>query len=321
MRVVTAADLAQVFTYPAVIEALRTAFVTPVVTPVRHHHPVERAGEPNAMLLLMPAWSDLSTSVGDGAVLGVKIVSVIPGNAGRALPSVVGAYVLFDGITGAPLAVMDGAVLTLWRTASASALAAEYLARQDAGTLLMVGSGALAPHLVKAHCAVRPIRDVMIWNRTLEKAETLAAELAAEGVPARAVADLEPATRSADVISCATLSAEPIIRGEWLRPGAHLDLVGGFTPRMRETDDTAIRRASVFVDTLAGATKEAGDITQPLASGALDRDAIRGDLFGLCAGSIPGRTSADEITLFKSVGTAIEDLAAARLAAELIGLR
>lgn len=319
MRVISAADLDRLFTYPSLIEALRQAFVTPIITPVRHHHPIERAGEPAAMLLLMPAWSDLSTAVGDGAVLGVKIVSVIPGNAERALPSVIGAYVLFDGVTGAPRAVIDGAALTLWRTACASALAAASLARPDATSLLMVGSGALAPHLVRAHRAVRSLSDVVVWNRTLARAEALAAELVAEGIPARATADIEAAARLADVISCATLSTEPLIRGEWLKPGAHLDLVGGFTPRMRETDDTAIRRAAVYVDTLAGATKEAGDITQPLASGALGRDAIRGDLHGLCAGTTAGRARPDEITLFKSVGTAIEDLAAARLAVQRLG--
>ena len=221
-----------------------------------------------------------------------------------------GLYLLLDGKTGEPQALIDGQRLTQWRTACASALAASYLAREDASRLLVIGAGALSPFLVKAHSAVRPIKSVRIWNRTPANAEKVAAALRAEGLPAEAAGDLGAEMAEADIVSSATISNEPLVRGAQLKTGAHVDLVGGFTPTMREADDAAITRARVYVDTRAGATKEAGDIVQPLASGVLKADAIVADLHELARGQKKGRQSADEITLFKSVGAALEDLAA-----------
>ncbi len=313
MIVIDADAIDRVLTRSGMVEALRHGFREAIVTPVRHHHPMPRAGEDDAMLLLMPAWSDGRDGLADDAVTGVKIVSVVPGNAERGLASVVGTYVLMSGASGAPLAVLDGTRLTLWRTAGASALAADYLARPDAKRLVTIGAGALAEHLIEAHTAIRPIEDVAIWNRSLGKAEALAERFAGRPFRVRAVADPEAAIRDADVVSTATMSTTPIVRGDWLKPGAHVDLVGGYTPAMREADDTAIARARVFVDTREGATREAGDITRPLASGVLTLERIVGDLADLCRGAVAGRGGADEITLFKSVGTALEDLVAARL--------
>ena len=207
---------------------------------------------------------------------------------------------------------MDGRAITLWRTAAASALAAGYLAKPNASRLLIVGAGALAPYLIRAHATARPISEVEIWNRDASKAEHLAARLDG-ALRVRAAPDLEAAVRRADVISAATLSTEPLIKGAWLQPGTHVDLVGGFTPKMREADDDCVRKASVFADTRAGASKEAGDLVQPLQAGVITEKDIKGDLFDLCRGLHPGRARADEITFFKSVGTAIEDLAAAVL--------
>lgn len=313
MIVIDAATIDRVSTRAAMVEALRDGFREAVVTPVRHHHPMARAGEPDAMLLLMPAWSDAATAIAEDAVMGVKIVSVVPGNAARGVASVIGAYVLMSGVTGAPVAVLDGTRLTLWRTAAASALAADFLARPDARRMTMVGAGSLSEHLIEAHCAIRPIGEVTIWNRSLAKAEALAARFAGRPFRVTATDDLEAAVADADVVSAATMSTEPLIRGAWLKPGAHVDLVGGYTPTMREADDAAITRARVFVDTRAGACKEAGDLTQPLASGVLTEAAIAGELAELCRGTVAGRATPDEITLFKSVGTALEDLVAARL--------
>ncbi|HET6468451.1 MAG TPA: ornithine cyclodeaminase, partial [Geminicoccaceae bacterium] len=200
-----------------------------------------------------------------------------------------------------------------------SALAARFLAREDAGRLLVIGAGALAPQLARAHAAVRPIRRVLVWNRTPARAGAVAAELAAEGLVAEAAPDLEAAVRQADIVTCCTMSREPLVRGAWLQPGAHVDLVGAFTPDMRESDDAVMRRARVFVDTFDGALAEAGDVVLAMASGALERSAIRADLFGLCRGERPGRTAPDEITVFKSVGCALEDLVAARLVVERAG--
>ncbi len=313
MRLIDAATIDRALTRADMVEALRQGFREDVVTPVRHHHAMARAGEPDAMLLLMPAWSDTAAAISPDAVMGVKLVSVVPGNGARGKPSVTGAYVLMSGVTGEPLAVLDGARLTLWRTAAASALAADFLARPDAETLVMVGAGTLAEHLIEAHCAIRPIREVRIWNRSPDKARALAAKYAGRAFAVTAVTDLDAALAGADVVSAATMSQEPIIRGEALRPGTHVDLVGGYTPAMREADDRAIARARVFVDTRAGALKEAGDLTRPIAAGVLAPEAVVADLADLCRGAKRGRETADEITLFKSVGTALEDLVAARL--------
>ena len=226
-----------------------------------------------------------------------------------------GSYLLLDAVTGVPRALLDGTALTLRRTAAASALAAGFLARQDSAVHLMVGTGALAPHLIAAHAAVRPIRETRIWGRDRQKSVVLAAHLAGSGVVATAVDNLEEAVAAADIITCATLAREPLICGAWLRPGTHVDLVGGYTPEMREA---AIARARVYVDTEM-ALREAGDVVQPLQTGVLPREGIVGDLFGLTRGLCPGRRDAAEITLFKSVGTALEDLAAAQLALSRAG--
>ncbi len=207
--------------------------------------------------------------------------------------------------------MMDGGEITRRRTAAASALAADYLARHDASIMTLVGAGALGPHFVRAHAAVRPVTRVFIYSRTHEKAEALAAELRQDGFEAQATADLETAVRQSDIVSCVTTSTAPIVRGAWLKPGAHVDLAGAFKPTMRETDGETVARSSVYVDTRHGAEVEAGDLLQARDEGKFDFANIRGDLFELCRGAVKGRASQEEITLFKSAGTAIEDLATA----------
>jgi ornithine cyclodeaminase/alanine dehydrogenase-like protein (mu-crystallin family) len=308
MRIVSADEIDRALTYPALVDALAAAFRVDIVVPGRHHHDVERAGA-GGTLLLMPAWTGAADR--DGFV-GTKIVTVFPDNGTRGLASVIGTYLLMDGASGAPLAVLDGTRLTLWRTAAASALAARHLARPDAARMVMVGAGALAPWLIRAHRSQRPLRDVAIWNRRPEAARQLAEGLAAEGLPVRAVENLESAVREADLVSCATLSTAPLVRGAWLKAGAHLDLVGAFKPGMREADDEALQRANVFVDT-DGARTEGGDVAAALASGAIRADQVRGSLIDLCRNRATGRDNPGEITVFKSVGTAVEDLAAAIL--------
>jgi len=176
--------------------------------------------------------------------------------------------------------------------------------------LLVIGAGALAPFLAQAHAAVRPVTKIRIWNRTPANAEKVAAGLAAMGLAAEVASDLDAELAEADIVSSATISTTPLVKGALLKAGAHVDLVGGFTPDMREADDDAVRRARVFVDTRAGAMKEGGDIVQPLASGVLKPEAIIAELAELARGEKKGRESEAEITLFKSVGAALEDLAA-----------
>ena len=224
--------------FPALIDELAEAMRGGFIAPPRHHHAIERAGEPTATHLLMPAWTESASRA--GLYLGAKIVNVFPGNSARGLPAVSGVYVLQSGRTGETLAAIDGTRLTLWRTAAASALAARHLARADAKRLLVVGAGALAPFLARAHASVRPLTAITVWNRRPDGARRLAAALAATGLPAQASDDLEGAVGEADIVSCATLSTAPLIEGRWLRPGQHLDLVGAFSMSMREADDEAL---------------------------------------------------------------------------------
>ena len=308
MRIVTAAEVAQALSYGVLIDALDEAFRADITVPPRHVHMIPQPSGPEAKLLLMPAW----TNSGE-RLLGCKLASVFPDNARLGKPSVYANYLLMSGDTGEALALIDGTTLTLWRTACASALAARYLAREDAEHLVMVGAGALSPHLIRAHGAVRPIKRVTLWNRTRSRAVSTAFALSASGIAPVIADDLEAAVRSADIVSCATLASEPLLHGAWLKKGAHVDLVGAFLPTMREADDQAVRRAHVYVDARATAAKGSGDIAIPLRKKVLRLKDIQGDLFELCRGKAKGRRRKDEITLFKSVGNAVEDLAAAML--------
>jgi ornithine cyclodeaminase len=302
--------------FKLLVAELRTAFAGSFTVPVRHHHTIEHAGKAEATHLLMPAWTD-------GAVpetLGVKIVNVFPDNGKTGLPSIQGIYVLMSGETGVPLAVMDGARLTAWRTAAASALAASFLAAPDSRHLLMVGTGALSPFVIRAHASVRPIDSVTIWGRDPDKARNIADELDEDAFAVGITEDLEQAVGEADIVSCATLSQTPLVHGAWLKPGAHLDLIGAFRPNMRESDDEAVARARLFVDTRDGALKEGGDIVIPLAQGVITADKVEADLFDLCRGTVAVQRAPRDITLFKSTGTAIEDLAAAALVWRKSGL-
>ena len=311
MKIVSAQEVDTLLDFPALIDALRAAFIGGVEAPVRHHHTIERKEGSDSTMLLMPAWSDFATSdVAENGYTGVKIVSVSPDNNAIGLPAVMGVYLLSDGTSCAPLALIDGQKLTLWRTAAASALAAQYLAPENAERLVMIGAGKLAPYLVRAHASVRPIKAVTLWNRSRGNAEKLAEELAGDGFEVSVADDRAAAIKEADIVSSATITAEPLVEGAWLSAGTHLDLVGAFTPALRESDDEAVRRSSLFVDTFEGALKEGGDLVQPIESGLIHRSDVVADLAMLCRGEHTGRISADEITLFKSTGASLEDFAA-----------
>ena len=289
-----------------IVAITETLAVEAVGAPERRLHQIGLPDGDTGSLLLMPAWVD-------GELIGVKAVTYFPSNAGTAVPTVNAAYLAFDGRTGQALAVLDGDELTARRTAAVSALAADRLARTDASRLLVVGTGVLSPNMARAHAAVRPLTEIEIWGRRTEAAETVAETLRAEGLPARPVVDLDYSVGRADIVSCVTGATSPLVRGELLKAGAHLDLVGSFQPEMRESDNAAAARATIFVDTVAGASMS-GDLAQPLAEGLITEAAIAADLRTLASGEHPGRTSPDEITLFKSAGFAAADLAAARLA-------
>ncbi len=302
-----ASALAACLDREALIDALDAAFRGSAVVPPRQQYVIEalHAGARDGTLLVMPAWRAGS--------LGIKLVTVYPDNAERGLPTVAASYMLLDASTGVPRALLDGEELTLRRTGAASALASRYLSAPQAARLTMVGTGQLAPHLIASHARVRPIREVRIWGRRSERARAVAASLRCPQLRVEAVDDLEAAVRWADIVSCATLSRQPLVRGTWLHPGQHLDLVGAFTPQMCEADDEAVARSHLYVDTRLGALAESGEIVGALARGVIGPQAVRAELSELASGRFE-RSDSAAITLFKSVGTALEDLAAAELA-------
>lgn len=326
MKILSAAEVDAALDDLALIGRLDALFRAGCEMPVRHHHKIAEPvgpGSADAMLLLMPAWTRGQSTEKGASHLGIKVVTVFPDNGKRSLPSIYGQYLLLDGTTGQTVALLDGTMLTKRRTACASGLASRYLSRPDARRLLMIGTGALAPHLIRVHAKVRPIDEVAIWGRRPEQAVRLAREISASlpqalarPITVRAVTDRRQAVGEAHIISCATLSTTPLVEGGWLREGQHVDLVGAYTPQMRETDDEAVRRARVYVDTRAGALKEGGDIVQPMANGTIGETDVIADLYELSRAQRCGRASGDatSITLFKSVGAALEDLAAAELA-------
>lgn len=307
MRLFDVAEIDAALSYPGLIDILDDAFRSEVIAPKRGQYAIQRPDETDAILLTMPAWSGPDVA---NPYIGTKIVSVFFGNGKRNLPGVMGAYLLMDGATGKPLAVMDGNRLTTWRTAAASALASRYMSNPESSRMLMVGAGALAPFIIKAHRSVRPLTDIAVWARRPEAAEATVAELAKDGIEARAITDLEGEARTADIISCATNATEPLIHGHWLKREAHLDLIGGFTMQMREADADALHRARVIVDS-SKAIDEGGDVAVAIAEGSYSADKVAGTLADLCHGRIAGPVEGGGITLFKSVGVALEDLAAA----------
>jgi len=297
--------------WPALIDAIRDAFRRGGVSPARHQHSIPGKAREDINLLLMPAWNR------DGD-FGTKLATVAPSNAALGQPSLHGVYVLFAGATGIPRAILDAGALTARRTAAASALASRYLSRPDSKTLLVIGTGRVARQLIAAHCSVRPIDEVRIWGRNAAHAEDAADEASREtGVRCVCVPDVEAGTSGADIISSATPSEDPLLLGGWVGPGTHVDLVGAYKPTMCEADAEVIGRADqVFIDTMEGAIEEAGDLIQAVQAGTFSFDEVAGDMFRMSSGDASLRNDSNEVTLFKSVGSALQDLAAAQLCVE-----
>jgi ornithine cyclodeaminase len=307
MRHFDAEQVHHLLDYPRLVEALRQAHRDHEM-PQMHVDVQSDDGNGENKFVSLLSWAS-------GDVIAVKMVGVFPGNTSLSppQPSVQGLVALFDGRTGGPLATCDGASLTFRKTAADSALGVDLLARPDAEVLLVVGAGGLAPHIVEAHTSVRPsIRKVLIWNRNLEKAEQLADRLRAAGRNVAAVSSLDDAVAEADIISCVTMATEPLVRGALLKPGAHVDLIGAYTPDMREADDDVLKRGKrLFVDTRNN-SEGSGDVAGPLAAGIIGRSDIVADLFDLCKGRHRGRESNDEITVYKNVGGGHLDMFATR---------
>ncbi|VWX57395.1 Ornithine cyclodeaminase [Burkholderiales bacterium 8X] len=304
MKILDAADTRSALDFERLVPALHAAFAEGMTVPARHVHQIEVDGR-RGTVLVMPAWSE-------AGFLGIKTINIYPSNAQEGLPGLHATYLLYDARTGVPLASMDGNEITSRRTAAAAALGASFLARKDARRLLVLGAGRVARCLPAAFASVRPIERVEVWNHRPSGAAAMAAELRSDDWKAEAVTDLEAAVRNADIVSCATLATEPLVQGTWLGAGSHLDLIGSFTPQMKEASPDCFAQARTFVDT-DEALQKSGDLLDAMAAGSLRRDGIAGTLAELCRGARPGRVAEGERTVFKAVGTALEDLAAATL--------
>lgn len=306
MKTFDAARTRAALAFGPLVGALERMFIAGCSVPARHIHTIADG----VQSLVMPAWT---TTAQGRAYYGVKIVNVAPANRARGLPGLFATYQLFDGHTGELLALVDGDEITARRTAAASALAASHLARTNARTLLVVGTGRVGRVLPEAYLAVRDLERIMIWDRHAANAQALAAELRKRGLPVEAAPDLERAARDADITSTATAATQPLVRGAWLAPRSHLDLIGSYTTTMREADDECLRGAGLWVDTEEAIAKS-GDLAQPIAVGVISRADVKGTLEQLCRDAVP--PGATGRTVFKSVGTALEDLAAAILVYE-----
>lgn len=291
--------------FDRLIPALKCAFVAGANVPLRHIHEIETIDGSAGTSLLMPAWSD------DG-FYGVKIVNIYSSNRDIGLPGLHSTFVLFDSTTGKPLAMLDGDEITSRRTAAAAALGASFLARSDASKLLVVGAGRVGSLVAPAMSAVRDIMSINVWDINQSASERCVNSLINQGYNAKVATSLESAARQADIISCATLSTSPLIRSEWLSPGVHLDLIGSFTPEMTEADPKCFKSGSVWVDT-GEALAKSGDLLNAIRTGDLDPVDVKGTLETLCRSEALGRANASQRTVFKAVGTALEDLAAAVL--------
>jgi ornithine cyclodeaminase len=303
MRFVSGEEVHRLCAWPELVAALRASHEGPRVLIARASIETERDGATQTYFNL-PAFLP-------GVAMGTKIATILPDNPIRhpGVPAVQALYALFDGDDGSPAAVIDGTALTYRKTAADSALGAQLLSPEDARVLLVVGAGGLAPYLARAHLAIRPsLHRVLVWNRTAERATALADGLRDEGIEAEATSDLEVAVRQADILTCSTAATAPLVAGAWLKPGAHLDLVGGFTPTMRECDDAAVRLARLFIDEATINLDACGDLIDPIRRGVVARAKVEGDLYDLCRPGWDARRRPDDITLFKNGGGGHLDL-------------
>lgn len=276
MRVIEAHDVHRVLSFPQLVEALQTAFASKAGMPQRMVFRLAEEEGSNDAFAVLPAWND--------EVIGVKAFTYLPSNAAKGRDILHSKILLFDRETGGPLGLVDGTSVTYWRTAAVSALAARYLAREDAQHLLVCGTGNLAPYVALAHAAVRPIKIVSVWGRNPDKAGRTVEKLRAERpeLEWRVAPELEGAVREADVVSCATASHEPLVLGEWVQPGTHTDFIGNHEKDGRECDTELVAKARVYVDSRANVLNEAGEILIPIEEGRFDADQIAGELTDLC---------------------------------------
>ncbi len=305
MQFISAQQVDQVLEFPMLINALQRGFASEFSMPARQVFPLSPAG--NEAFALLPAWT--------ADLIGVKAFCYFPGNSTANLPTLHSNILLYRREDGTPLAMVEGTRVTCWRTAAVSALAARYLARHDAATLLLLGTGALALPLILAHLSERLLRRLLLWGRSPAKAAQLRQQVQ-QRYPALEIeicTDIKAGCREADIIVAATGSATPLLFGADIRPGCHVDVLGNHSPAQRECDSVLLQRASVYVDDRRNVLNEAGELLIPINEGVFAASAIRAELAELCRANRFARQSDQEITLFKSVGTALADLLCAGL--------
>lgn len=305
MQFISAQQVDQVLEFPMLINALQHGFAGDFNMPARQMYPLSSAG--NEAFALLPAWTAHS--------IGVKAFCYFPANPAQALPTLHSNILLYRRQDGTPLAMVEGTRVTCWRTAAVSALAARYLARRDAATLLLLGTGALALPLIQAHLSERPLRRVLLWGRSEDKVAALLQHLQPRypALDIQPCHDIRTGCREADIIVAATGSATPLLFGADIRPGCHVDLLGNHSPKQRECDSALVQRASVYVDSRQNVLNEAGELLMPINEGVFAASDIRADLAELCRANRQARQSDHDITLFKSVGTALADVLCAEL--------
>ncbi len=300
MRIVATEDVAETLDWYVVVEALKQG----------HRLPKAKLGDQfltrdQDTLLSRAAWID-------GLGVGVKSMTIVPENTAKGLPSVQGGMLVFDDTTGAPEALIEGPLVTYWKTASDSALGARLLARPESEVMLVVGAGTVAESLIRAYSAVMSnLKTFLIWNRSPDKAVALAHALSEEGFDAQPVTDLQNAAGQADIVSTATMARTPVLKGEWITEGTHVDLIGAFKADMREADDALLQKGRLFVDSRETTIEHIGELMIPIASRAITEDAVLGDFNDLCNGGA-GRRAATDITVFKNGGGAHLDLMTAK---------
>lgn len=304
MKILTDDHVHAALRFPEFIDSLRDCFAGGFTMPPRQVLALDPSSGGHEAFAMLPSWND--------EVIALKAFTYFPENRAphRSLYSKI---LVFDRAHGQPLALVDGVSVTCWRTAGVSALASRFLSRRESSSLLLLGTGNLAPYLIRAHASVRPLASVEVWGRDRGKAEAVVERMAAEfpAIRFRVAIDLAASCEAADIVVSATGSAEILVRGAWLRPGTHCDFLGNHHATKRECDTEVVTRSRVFVDTRANCLREAGELLVPMGEGAFAAEDVVGELAELCRGSVTGRRSAEELTMFKSVGCALGDLCGA----------
>ncbi len=304
MKIISAEEVHAALKFPDLIDALQDAFSKEFTMPPRKVFLLDENGDNHDAFALLPSWND--------SMIGVKAFTYFP-NPAPGYQSLYSKILLFDRQHGQPLALVDGTSVTFWHTAGISGLASRLLSRHDSENLLLLGTGNLSTYIIRAQASVRDLKRVMVWGRTKSKAEDVVTQMSAElpEIEFALADDVQTACQSADIVVSATGSQEPVVKGDWIRPGTHTDFIGNHHATKRECDSALVVKSKIYADSRDNCFREAGEILVPISEGVIQEEAVVGQLTEMCAGTVPLRESDSEITLFKSIGMALSDLVGA----------